>query len=70
VIKIVFSGSSALDIFRDESDLSRRAAVYQLHGLSFLEYLNFSLNQDFKKIELKNLFADARTLSAQITEKV
>lgn len=69
-LKIVFSASSALDIFRGESDLSRRASVYQLHGLSFREYINFSLDQNFEKIEIENIFTDARRLSAQIAEQI
>lgn len=38
-LKIVFTGSSVLDILKGSSDLSRRAIVYQLQGLSFREYL-------------------------------
>lgn len=38
-LKIVFSGSSVLDLNRGASDLSRRAVVYHLYGLSFREYL-------------------------------
>lgn len=38
-LKVVFSGSSILDLNRGTSDLSRRAVVYQLYGLSFREYL-------------------------------
>jgi len=41
-LKIVFSGSSALQLYKSEGDLSRRAAMYHLHELSFLEYLNLS----------------------------
>ncbi|MGM9841252.1 MAG: ATP-binding protein [Candidatus Limisoma sp.] len=39
-LHIVFSGSSILDITKGvQSDLSRRAVVYDLYGLSFREYL-------------------------------
>jgi predicted AAA+ superfamily ATPase len=38
-MKIVFSGSSVLDILKGWADLSRRALVTNLHGLSFREYL-------------------------------
>ncbi len=40
-LKIVFTGSSILDILKGSADLSRRAIIYKLHGLSFREYLNF-----------------------------
>lgn len=38
-LKIVFTGSSILDIKKGSADLSRRAVVYQMQGLSFREYL-------------------------------
>lgn len=38
-LKVVFSGSSVLDLNKGTSDLSRRAIVYHLYGLSFREYL-------------------------------
>ncbi len=40
-LKVVFTSSSALDIHRGQFDLSRRALVYNLAGLSFREYINF-----------------------------
>jgi predicted AAA+ superfamily ATPase len=39
-LQIVFTGSSVLDIYKGASDLSRRAVMYQLQGLSFREYLH------------------------------
>ncbi len=41
-LKIVFSGSSALQLHKSEGDLSRRVAMYHLHELSFREYINLS----------------------------
>ena len=38
-LKVVFTGSSILDILKGSADLSRRAIVYKLEGLSFREYL-------------------------------
>jgi hypothetical protein len=38
-LKVVFTGSSILDIKKGSSDLSRRAVVYAMQGLSFHEYL-------------------------------
>ncbi|MGN0235068.1 MAG: ATP-binding protein [Paludibacteraceae bacterium] len=37
-LHIVFTGSSVLDIQRGETDLSRRAVMYHLQGMSFREY--------------------------------
>ena len=44
---VAFTGSSILDITKGEADLSRRAPIYQIQGLSFREYLSL-----FKKIEV------------------
>lgn len=64
-LKIVFTGSSVLDILKGSADLSRRAIIYKLQGLSFREYLKlfhnyetevYSLNQIIEnKIKLPNI---------------
>lgn len=46
-LKIVFSGSSLLQILNADADLSRRALSYSMTGLSFREFLMF-----YKKIQL------------------
>jgi predicted AAA+ superfamily ATPase len=38
-LQTIFTSSSILDIYRGESDLSRRVVAYQLHEMSFREYL-------------------------------
>lgn len=38
-LRIAFTGSSVLDINKGEADLSRRALMYHMQGLSFREYL-------------------------------
>ncbi len=39
-VKVGFTGSSVLDIYKGFSDLSRRAPVFMMQGLSFREYLH------------------------------
>ena len=41
-IKIVFSGSSSINLVKGTHDLSRRGVVFRLEGLSFREYLLFN----------------------------
>ena len=43
---VIFTGSSILDIRRGASDLSRRAVMYAMQGLSFREYLKLFHNID------------------------
>lgn len=38
-MQVFFTGSSILDIYKGSSDLSRRAPIYDMQGLSFREYL-------------------------------
>ena len=38
-VKIGFTGSSVLDIYKGSADLSRRAPIFMMQGLSFREYL-------------------------------
>lgn len=58
-LKIVFSGSSMLDLISGSYDLSRRAKLYRLHGLSFREYLNFSQNLELKPCSFDSLLEGA-----------
>lgn len=39
-VQVLFTGSSILDIYKGTSDLSRRAPIYEMQGLSFREYLD------------------------------
>lgn len=39
-IKIIFTGSSIINISKQQADLSRRAIIYELPGLSFREFLS------------------------------
>jgi len=38
-LKVIFTGSSIVDIKKGSSDLSRRVALHTMQGLSFREYL-------------------------------
>jgi len=57
-LKVLASGSSALEIHKGSHDLSRRAIVYQVFGLSFREYLEMELGLDLPLIEFKQLFVN------------
>lgn len=67
-IKIVFSGSSSIDLIEGAYDLSRRAKLLRLPGLSFREYLNIKTNTEFKAITFEELLADHQTLAAQLSK--
>ncbi len=54
-LKVVFTGSSILDILKGSADLSRRAVVYKMRGLSFREYLNFFHNHQISAFSLSEI---------------
>jgi uncharacterized protein len=54
-LKVIFTGSSVLDILKGSSDLSRRAIIYHLQGLSFREYLKLFHNYDYKAFTLEQI---------------
>ena len=54
-LKIVFTGSSVLDILKGSADLSRRAIIYKLQGLSFREYLKLFHNYEVEVYSLKQI---------------
>ncbi|MCC5915986.1 MAG: ATP-binding protein [Cryomorphaceae bacterium] len=61
-LQIVFTGSSIIDIARQEGDLCRRALLYELKGMSYREYLNFSHKLDFPAISLETLVTNDGSL--------
>ena len=52
-LKIVFTGSSLLEILNARADLSRRALLYQLQELSYREFLNLTLKKKFRGLLAK-----------------
>ena len=54
-LKVTFTGSSVLDIQKGGADLSRRALMYEMQGLSFREFLNLRLGLDIKPYTLKQI---------------
>lgn len=66
-VKIVFSGSSSLDLVKGSYDLSRRANIYYLPGLSFREYLNFSFNTNHSAYTLTDLMQHYTTISKTLS---
>ncbi len=56
-LKILASGSSALEIAQGSHDLSRRALVLRMYGLSFREYLGMAHGLTFDRLMLDDLLA-------------
>jgi predicted AAA+ superfamily ATPase len=61
-LKIIFTGSSIIDIAKQEGDLSRRALMYELVGLSFREYLTMLGIIDLPVFSLDDLLFNNATI--------
>ena len=69
-LKIVFTGSSLLEIINARADLSRRAVVHTLQGLSFREYLNLRGLGPFAEINLQDIVRGHQNLASDIVRRV
>lgn len=69
-LKVVFTGSSLLEILNARADLSRRAVVYTLQGLSYREYLHLKSGVQLPKVELEDLFQNHVQLSIEINRTI
>lgn len=65
-LKIVFSGSSLLQIKNRKADLSRRAVMHHLHGLSFREFVNLTQNAQMQVLRLEELLKSHQSYAAEI----
>lgn len=54
-LRVVFTGSSVLDIAKGAFDLSRRALMYEMQGLSYREYLELFHDIKFPVCKLQQL---------------
>ncbi|OIP56370.1 MAG: hypothetical protein AUK54_02160 [Helicobacteraceae bacterium CG2_30_36_10] len=69
-LQMIASGSSALEIHKGSHDLSRRAHILKMHGMSFREYLELTLDTDFSIIELPTLLKNHEDIVFIITTQL
>lgn len=69
-LKIVFTGSSLLEILNARADLSRRAVVYSMQGLSYREFLNLKLGLKLPVFSLNELVEKHTTIARQLNSKI
>lgn len=56
-LQVIFTGSSVLDIMKGQADLSRRALIFEMQGLSFREFLSLYHGIDLKRYTLDEIIA-------------
>jgi uncharacterized protein len=65
-LKVVFSGSSILKILDDKTDLSRRAVIYSIPGLSFREFLQIKLSIELPVYNLEEILNNHETIASSL----
>jgi predicted AAA+ superfamily ATPase len=69
-IKTVFTSSSMLEVYKGESDLSRRVVTYFLKELSFREFLKFKYNYTIPKYDLEDILQNHKKIARQISKEI
>ncbi len=69
-LQVIFTSSSILDIYKGESDLSRRAISYNLKSLSFREYLLFYEKIELPIVKLDEILKNHAEISLTLAQKI
>lgn len=69
-LKMIASGSSALQIQKGSHDLSRRAIVYKMVGMSFREYLEIKFELELENFHLNDILKNHERLASNIVKKI
>ena len=69
-LKIVFTGSSVMQLNEENPDLNGITKVYYLRGLSFREFLNLQSGNQFRAYTLDEILNNHQVIAQSILEKV
>lgn len=69
-LKVIFSGSSAIELEHAKADLSRRAMMYRVNGLSYREFLEIKLNISLDAYALEDILNNHLAISLKIKEQI
>ena len=69
-LKVIYSGSSIIELYKGHGDLSRRKSYYKLNGLSFREYLEFNNILKYQVISLSEIVNKNSIISSDIANKI
>ncbi len=68
-IRVIFSGSSALEIENSKVDLSRLVLFYELHSLSFREFLGIKFGLNLPILSLEEILRNHQDIAAKLAKK-
>ena len=69
-LKVIFSGSSALEIENSKIDLSRRVLFYKLNSLSFREFIAIKTGTIFQEYKLEDILASHQDIVMDIKKEL
>ncbi len=69
-LRIIASGSSALEIHRGSHDLSRRAVMYRMNGMSFREFIEVTQDAALRSFKLDEILKNHRRIGGEIIETI
>jgi len=69
-LKVVFTGSSLLEILNARADLSRRALVFNMQGLSFREFLIFRHNIKLDIVSFEDILSNHTEIALDISKEI
>ena len=69
-LQVVFSGSSALKLDHSKGDLSRRAIIYHMQGLSFKEFLELKTGKKLKTYSLEEILENHEDIAYEISSQL
>ncbi|MBN2668207.1 MAG: AAA family ATPase [Bacteroidales bacterium] len=69
-LKVTFTASSLLEILNSKADLSRRALVFTMQGMSFREYINFTQQSAFTAYALDEILENHQQIASEITQSI
>jgi predicted AAA+ superfamily ATPase len=69
-IKVIFSGSSAIVLEHKKADLSRRAVLYRVKGLSFREFLELKSDTKFDSYTLEDILTNHSKIAKGLTKQI
>lgn len=69
-IKIVFSGTSSIDLIKWKYDLSRRVLLYKMHWFSLKEYINKVKDKQLKSYSITEILKNTDSIVNEIYEEL
>ncbi len=69
-MKIVFSGSSVLEVYKGQGDLSRRVSLYDIHEMSFREFVDYEYDIKISSYSLTDIIENHTEICLDVIQKL